>query len=227
MTTFVLIPGAGGQGSYWDETVAELAARGLTGIAVNISQEDPALGLPEYAQITEAAFGEHTDVVLVAQSLGGFTAPIVALHKPVRLLVFLNAMIPLPGETPGAWWGNTGSDPARLAAAEADGRDPEFDVEAYFLHDIADDVKARMYADPPREPADTPFGQPCEFEQWPEVPIKVVIARDDRFFPAEFQRRVARERLGPDVDIDEIPGGHCTGKSRPAELADLLVSYLD
>ena len=35
--------------------------------------------------------------MLVAQSLGGFTAPLVCDRVPVDLLVLLNAMIPEPG----------------------------------------------------------------------------------------------------------------------------------
>jgi hypothetical protein len=47
-----------------------------------------------------------------------------------------------------------------------------------------------------------------------------VVGRDDRLFPAVFQRRVARERLG--IDTDEIDGGHMVALSRPRELADRL-----
>jgi len=50
-----------------------------------------------------------------------------------------------------------------------------------------------------------------------------VVGRDDRFFPAEFQRQVARERLG--IDVDEGPGGHLVALSHPVELADLLDRY--
>ena len=41
---------------------------------------------------------------------------------------------------------------------------------------------------------------------WPDVPTRVVLCRGDRFFPAPFVRRLARERLG--VVADEIRGGH-------------------
>jgi len=47
----------------------------------------------------------------------------------------------------------------------------------------------------------------------------------DRFFPLDFQRRVARERLGLDVDV--IPGGHLAALSRPAEVAERLQVYVD
>ena len=56
------------------------------------------------------------------------------------------------------------------------------------------------------------------------MPVKVVVGRDDRFFPAGFQRRVARERLG--AEVDELAGGHLVALSNPAGLAELLHSYV-
>jgi pimeloyl-ACP methyl ester carboxylesterase len=61
------------------------------------------------------------------------------------------------------------------------------------------------------------------FRRWPGIPIKVLAGADDRFFPAGFQRRVAKERLG--IDADQIPGGHLVALSNPAGLADRLTSY--
>jgi pimeloyl-ACP methyl ester carboxylesterase len=222
VTTFVLIPGAGGAGWYWHLLVAELERRGHEAIAVDIREDDASLGLPEYAEIVEAAIGDRREVVLVAQSMGAFTAPVVAQHVPLRMLVLLNAMIPMPGETPGAWWDATGQPEARKKNDEAAGRDGGFDEQTHFLHDVAPEVAAAG-ADEQRGPSDTPFGQPCEFDTWPDVPIKVLVGRDDRFFPADFQRRVAQDRLG--IECDEIAGGHLVALSNPSGLADRLVAY--
>jgi pimeloyl-ACP methyl ester carboxylesterase len=52
----------------------------------------------------------------------------------------------------------------------------------------------------------------------------VLAGQDDRFFPLDFQRRVARERL--DTGVTEVPGGHLAALSRPAELADQLTRDL-
>jgi pimeloyl-ACP methyl ester carboxylesterase len=225
VSTFVLVPGAGGNASYWRELVAELEARGHEALPVDIPQDDPAVGLPEYAELVAAVIGDRPDTVVVAQSLGGFTAPMVVSRCPVRLIVLLNAMIPLPGETPGQWWRATGSDPARRAAEEAAGRDPEFDEERTFLHDLPDDVRAQMERDPqPRAPAATIWDQPCDIERWPDVATRVIVGRDDRLFPLGFQQQVARERLG--VEPDLLPGGHLLAKSRSAELADQLEAYV-
>jgi hypothetical protein len=51
----------------------------------------------------------------------------------------------------------------------------------------------------------------------------VLLSRDDRLFPAEFQRRVAMQRLG--LVPDEMDGGHLVALSRPKELSARLDSY--
>ena len=220
---FVLIPGAGGAAWYWHRVVPELRARGQEAVAVDLPGADESAGLPEYADAVVAAVGSHDDVVVVAQSIGGFTAPVACARAPVCLLILVNAMIPLPGETPGDWWDDTGWEPARYAAAQARGYPAEFDLATYFLHDVPADVVASGEAHDFPEAA-IAFGQPCAIEHWPDVPTRVLAGQDDRFFPLEFQRQVARDRLGTDVDV--VPGGHLVALSRPAELADRLICYL-
>ena len=192
---------------------------GHRAIPVDLPADNPAAGLAEYAQlVTEAADGS-SNLTLVAQSLGGFTAPLAAMKTDVRALVFVNAMIPLPGETPGEWWDATGWEEARRAAAERGGYPTEFDLDTYFLHDVSAEVAA---AGEPyqRAESDSVFASVCDFGDWPDVPIKVAAGADDRFFPASFQQAVARDRLG--VEPDLVPGRHMNALSRPAE----LVSYL-
>ncbi|MGB7448380.1 MAG: TIGR03086 family metal-binding protein [Ornithinimicrobium sp.] len=224
MATFVLIPGAGGAGAvYWHEVVAELQRHGHTAIPVEIAGDDPSLGLPEYAAITDDAIGEHTDVVLVTQSMGGFTAPMLTKLDRVSRIVFLNAMIPLPGETPGQWFDAVGQQAAFEAAAAVEGRPATYDLDTIFLHDIPAEVRAAM-AEGDRNPAETPFGQPCTFHSWPDVPMHVLVGADDRMFPADFQVRVAKERLGLDADV--MPGGHLVARSRPVQVAEKLLACL-
>jgi pimeloyl-ACP methyl ester carboxylesterase len=218
--TFVLIPGAGGVAWYWHRVVPLLRAAGHEAIAVDLPGADPHAGLPEYARLVSAAIGDRTDVVLVAQSLGGFTAPLVAASVPVSVIVLVNAMIPVPGETPGAWGDNTGSAKARVAAAERGGYSTEFDLQTHFLHDVPAEVAAAGEAHQ-RPEADVVFESACDFGAWPPVPIKVVAGADDRLFPADFQRQVAHERLGVEADI--LPGGHLIALSRPETLARYLL----
>jgi pimeloyl-ACP methyl ester carboxylesterase len=70
-------------------------------------------------------------------------------------------------------------------------------------------------------PGDGMFVEPWPLDAWPEVPTRVLVPRGDRLFPRDFQRRVARERLG--LEIDEMAGGHLPMLSRPRELAERLV----
>ena len=66
--------------------------------------------------------------------------------------------------------------------------------------------------------------EPWPLEAWPDVPTKVLLCRGDRMFTPDFQRRVARERLG--IEPDEMDGGHYVSISRPQELAERLHAYL-
>src|SRR5579863_7979014 len=134
--SFVLIPGAGGMASYWHRVVPLLEKAGCEAIAIDLPADDESAGLEDYADIVVGAIGARSNVTHVAQSLGGFTAPLVCARTPIRRLIFVNAMIPQPGETAGAWWENTGAIEARAAAARACGYSPQFDPATYLLHDV-------------------------------------------------------------------------------------------
>jgi len=220
MHAYVLIPGAGGVPWYWHRVAPLLREAGHEAIVVGLPGPDPDAGLPEYTGLVIEAIGGREDVVLVAASLGGFTAPLVAQRVPVRALVLVNAMIPVPGETPGAWWGNTGSAQAREAAAERGGYGTDFDLNLYFLHDVPPEVIASG-EDEQFSEAYAVFGSVCDFTAWPDVPIRVVAGADDRFFPVSFQQQVARDRLRIRADI--LPGGHLIALAQPGPLADYLL----
>src|SRR4051812_44417216 len=108
MATFVLLHGAGSDRWYWHLVEPRLAAAGHDVVAVDLPCDDDSAGLAEYAQAAVAAIGDHKDLVVVAQSLAGFVAPLLCGRVDVRLLVLVAAMVPAPGEPGGAWWDNTG-----------------------------------------------------------------------------------------------------------------------
>jgi len=223
MATFILIPGAGGVAWYWHRVVPLLQAAGHEAIAVNLPGDDERAGLSTYADRVVTAIHRRADVVLVAQSLGGFTAPLVCARTRIRMLVFVNAMIPVPGGTAGDWWEHTGSIAARTAAARRQGYAVRFDPPTYFLHDVPPEI-VQQGEPRVRDQAERVSAEPCGFEKWPEVPIHVIAGREDRFFPIAFQRRVARNRLK--AKVDEVPGGHLVALSNPQGVVDLLLAYL-
>jgi pimeloyl-ACP methyl ester carboxylesterase len=157
--------------------------------------------------------------------MGAFTAPLVCGRLPVELLVLVAPMIPAPGETPGQWWENTGQPQAQRELDVREGRDPDadFDVMVTFLHDVPRDVIAASLEQGVPEQSESIFAQPWPLEAWPDVPTRVLIGRDDRLFPLDFARRVAKERLG--IVPDETPGGHLLAFGHPDALVDWLESY--
>ena len=221
MSTFVLIPGAGGVAWYWHRVVPLLRDAQHNAIAVDLPGDDERASLAAYADRVIDAIGTATDIVLVAQSLGGFTAPLVCARARIRQLAFVNAMIPLPNETAGDWWQHTQSEAARLAAAERGGYNAAFNLMTYFLHDVPPEVAAE--GEPFQRPeAEIGFAQPCDFTAWPAVPIRVLAGANDRFFPVAFQRRVAEQRLG--ITADALPGGHLIALANPTGVANYLLS---
>ena len=219
VSTFVLIPGAGGSTWVWSRLTPLLVDAGHEAIAVELPGHDETAGLPRYTELVVDAIGSHPDLVLVAGSLGGFTAPLVCERVPVRELVLINAMIPNPGETAHDWWANTDALAAQDEAARVCDYGP-FDEARYFLHDLDHEVAAEgeLYR---RSEADVAFRSVCDFEAWPAIGTRVLVGRDDRFFPVGLQRRVARERLG--VEADVIPGGHLLPLAQPRQVADYLL----
>jgi hypothetical protein len=224
MTTFILVPGAGGQAWYWHRLVPELRRRGHTAIAVDLPTGDEKAGLAEYAAATVAAATGQGQVTLVAQSMAGFSVPLTVDRLRVPEIVLVNAMIPAPGETAGDWWDNTGQPAARREAEQAAGRDPDapFDPATGFFHDVPPEVTAEAMAQGEPPQADTPFGEPWPLKAWPDVPTRAISTRGDRLFPLAFQQRVLEERLGLAPAV--MDGGHLVALSRPQELAELVIS---
>src|SRR5689334_6375181 len=108
MSTYVLIHGAGSDAWYWHLVAPRLEARGHEVIAVDLPCDDDTAGFAQYADTVVKAAAGRDDIVLVVQSLAGFTAPLVCDRLDVTLLVLVAAMVPRPGESAGEWWANTG-----------------------------------------------------------------------------------------------------------------------
>jgi pimeloyl-ACP methyl ester carboxylesterase len=226
VTTFALIHGAGDVGWYWHLVEDELQAQGHQTVAPDLAADDDSAQLDDYADTVIDAIGDREDVVVVGQSFGGFTAPLVAhrLAAKAKILVLVAGMIPKPGEPPNDWWDNTGYRRAVDEQAARDGgMTGNADPFIGFYHDVprtlAQDAMSRERA----HPSEAAMEAPWPLDAWPDVPTKFVLCGEDRFFPPDFFRRLVSERLG--IVPDEIAAGHCVALSRPKELAALLMSY--
>jgi pimeloyl-ACP methyl ester carboxylesterase len=79
VTTFVLVPGAGGDASYWHRLVPELERLGHRALAVDLPAADPEAGLAADADtvvgtVPTTSGEQPAAVVLVARSMGGHQA---------------------------------------------------------------------------------------------------------------------------------------------------------
>jgi pimeloyl-ACP methyl ester carboxylesterase len=227
LTTFVLIPGAGADPRVFEATIRALHDLDQDGIAPPLPLDDPDAGPSEHAAAVIAALPDPRPerLVVVGQSLGAYTAAVVADRVHPRRLILLAPMIPKLGETAGDWWEDTRHGEAIAALTERFGPPDDWDEKALdevFYHDVDE---ATLAANDQYEgrPAPGMFAEPLTVERWPYVPTTVLAPTEDRLFPLEFQRRLTRERLGDEVEFAEMPGGHLPMLSRPRELAARLV----
>src|SRR5262245_48738836 len=213
MATYALIHGAGDVGWYWHLVEAELRKRGQDVVVMDLPVDDDAAGLREYANVVVDAVGRRRRVIVVAQSFGGYVAPLVCERVEAALLVLVAGMIPAPGESAEQMFVNTGYKRERR-------RDSS--TRAIFYQDVAPALAREAIARGRRQ-SDTPGRQPWPLPAWPKVPTHFLLCRKDRFFPARWLRRVVRDRLG--IAPDEIDSGHTPALSMPIELAARLDAY--
>jgi pimeloyl-ACP methyl ester carboxylesterase len=226
MAVFVLIGGAGADPRIYAATIEALRDLGLEGVAPPLPLHDDSAGPSDHADAIAAAAPPDTELIVVAQSLGAFAGPLVAARVPVAQLILLAPMIPEPGETAGEWWANTGHKDAIAETLERHGPMHAWGPDAIrevFLHDV-DPAAAEESERFAGAPGAGMFTEPWPLDAWPEVPTRVLVPCADRLFPPDFQRRVAQERLG--LEIDEMGGGHLPMLSRPVELAQRLVDLV-
>lgn len=208
MSTSVLLHGAGSDSWHWHLVEPALFELGHDVVAVDLPCDDDSAGLEEYVDAVLDVVGRRRDLIVVAPSLAGFVGPLVCDRAAVSLLVLVNSMVPRSGETAAQWWTNAGHV------------FPEpFDPVETFLHDVPAEVVAES-ARHLRRQSDAVVAQPWPRSAWPDVATRYLLCRDDRFFPADFQRRMVADRL--DVVPQEMEGGHLPALARPLELVARL-----
>lgn len=215
MATYVLIPGAGGDAWYWHLVVPLLEEAGHRAVPVALPASDPDAGLDAYVAATLDAVGRpEGDLVVVGQSLGGFTAPVVAERLGADRLVFVAAMIPAPGETPGDWWATSGF-------LEVWG-DQEMDDMEHFFHDLPSTVLQDVLDRGEPEQTGRVMTDPFPLATMPAIPTRGIAGTNDRFFPVRFMDRLIRDRLG--VEPEHVAAGHLPALANPTGLVELLLA---
>ena len=215
MSLFAFIHGAGDVGWYWHLVEMDLRARGHRTVAPDLPIEDDSAGLREYADVVVAAVDGARDVIVVAQSFGGYVAPIVAEHVDARRIVLVAGMVPAPHESAETMFATSGWHPEPVE---------DNSTRALFYHDVPPELAAEALRRG-RPQSETPGKQPWPLDAWPTVPTRFILCRNDRFFPPRWLRPLVRERLG--FAPDELDSGHCPALSQPQELARRLIAYVE
>jgi len=207
--------------------VPELDALGHRSLTVDLPSDEPTATFETYADVVlDALSDEDEQVVLVGHSLAGMTIPLVAARHPLQSLVYLCALVPLPGHSFFAQLG-VESDALSLEyqdGIEADelgtGRWIDTDLARRVLYADCENEDVRAAIRRLRPQARTPYEAPCALEELPAVRSTYVACREDRLVNPAWSRRVATGRL--DAELVELPGSHSPFLSRPTDVAELL-----
>jgi pimeloyl-ACP methyl ester carboxylesterase len=228
MTTFALVHGAWHGAWCWEKLTPELQALGHRVITMDLPCDDGGATFDDYADLVCAAISDAgDDVVLVGHSLGGLTVARVAARRPLRHLVYLCAMPPVPGQA----FSQQMSEDTEMLLPDYLAGISDLDVEGRTRW-IDQGVATRvLFGDCDEASAATAFArlrwqgtrgyevayQPASL---PRVDTTYVVCTEDGILNPEWSRRIARERL--DAELIEMPGSHSPFVSRPQELAAVL-----
>jgi pimeloyl-ACP methyl ester carboxylesterase len=226
VSTFALVHGAWHGAWCWERLMPELEARGHRVVAPDLPSDDPAATFVTYADVVEDSLAGEDDIVLVGHSLAGNTVPLVAARRPVSRIVYLCAVVPIPGRSfneqsriepdtfiRGYQAGLIADDEGRSSWADEDMARQTFFADC-------DERDARAAFERLRPQATAPYDVPCPIDEFPAAPCTYVLCTEDRIVNPDWSRRVARERL--DAELVELPGSHSPFLSRPAALAEVL-----
>jgi len=234
LPAFVLVHGAWGGAWIWRRVLTPLRAAGhevhavtLTGDGERAHLRRRDIGLQTHiADVLGLIEAEELDsIVLVGHSYGGQVITGVADRllardaSAIRQLVYVDAMVPLPGEG----WGDK-HDAAVVAARTATAQANDFalpppDPADFGLDGANRDWLLRRQVSHPFGPYREPL--PFDGDRWASVPRAFI----DCTQPAYPTIAAMRERVRqmPGFEVLEMPTGHCPMVSEPQALVELLL----
>lgn len=229
MPVYALIPGAWHGAWCWDYVAPLLIAAGHRVVATDLPCEDKSCGCAAYRDAVLAEIGEvGDDLVVVAHSAGGLTAPLVAAARPVRRLVFVSALLPLPGRP----FTKQNEAEAILeheyqSGIEADGdgvrRWVDSDVCARTMYSGCSPEDAAWAFGQLRPQSSTMYTEASPLTAWPDTPVTDIRGDDDRLVSPIWAAKAVPERLGVASTVIE-GAGHCPMLSHPEALTALLLA---
>jgi pimeloyl-ACP methyl ester carboxylesterase len=150
---------------------------------------------------------------------------VVASLRLVQRMVFLGALVPVPGRTHAE--DLAGNPDAVVFDADRGTPGPSglsWEAAQYGFYADCDESTARRAYERLRPTPLVVFTEPCPIDAWPDVPSTYIVMSDDRAVGPAWSRRAAT-MIG--ADLIELDGSHSPFYSRPAELADVLASLVE
>jgi pimeloyl-ACP methyl ester carboxylesterase len=214
-----LVHGAWHDEASWQPLVAELERRGHECVVPVLPLDDDRAGFDDYAEVVDDGLGDRELPVLVGHSMSSAVIPLLAVKRPVRLLVYLcpamGGFAPLPGEPP---WRRAGYDSPPVDASGRSWWPRERAIDQLYRR-VNPELAERL-ADRLRPQPQSVFDGPYPLARPPDVPSSFIYAREDELFDERWSRWIASNLLG--VEPIELPGGHFPMLEHPALLADAL-----
>lgn len=222
MTTFSLVHGGLHGGWCWELVTPILEAAGHTVVAPDLPTEVESAGASRCAEVVVSALdvaGASDDVITVGHSLAGMVIPVIASQRPVRLMVFLGAMVPQPGAVYADYL--AAHPDAVIVSEPEEGQVPPYEtIRDYFYNDCREEVVRQVYERLRPQPT-TVFTEVCPLRTWPDTQSRYILMTEDRCVGNSWSRRVAETQLG--TEPIPLPGSHSPFYSRPRELAEILL----
>lgn len=231
----VLVHGAWGGAWIWRRVLGPLRAAGhevhavtLTGAGERAHLRHAGITLQTHvADVVALAQAEElSGVLLVGHSYGGMVVTgaadrlLDADPGAVRGIVYLDAMVPLPGEG----WGeahDAETVAARTAAARAnDNALPPPDPQDFGITGADRDWLLRRQVPHPFGPYREPL--PFDGERWARLPRTFIDCNQPAYPTIAAMRQ--RVRTMPGFDVVEIKTGHCAMVTEPAALVQHLLA---
>lgn len=222
MATFGLAHGSWHGGWCWGLLVDELVQRGHVCVAPDLPFDNPSSTWDMVADVMTDALKGADDPVLVGHSLGALTIPLVALRRPVKLLVYLCPSTPVSKPPVGIPPSFQESIKAYLQVDEL-GRDswkPDDAVRVMYRH--VEPALAR-WASVQLRPDAVHGAFPLEGP--PSLRSLYIYTTEDEFYTPESRRWAARHVFG--LEPVQLAGGHFPMLEIPSALADLLEASLE
>lgn len=228
--TIVIVHGAWTDASSFAETQQTLTAHGYNVVEF----ANPLRSLSGDTDYLASFLHTRTSgpVVLVGHSYGGALIGAAAAHESrVRALVYVNAFVPVEGESLLDLLNSAGpGDPSQLFDMVPYPGAPEGDLDLYiqrgpfepaFATGLSEERQAEFYAKQ-RPITFSAVGAPAAAEQaWQTVPSWYVAGTNDGSIPLALQLRMA-ERAGSAVT--QLENGHLSMVTHPDEIADIIIT---